>query len=503
MAYRITSLDLPLVVMANGQSNMAASPPVFKGFSAITRHLGADLLGWDDTTAAFIPLIDVSANAKGQTYYGTVGPGGGQVLTPLARMIADATGRTIRTYALAYTGQPIAYFLPSSGTLAYYENGTQHGSLNNYNLLKSYVTASGVVPSWYFWLQGSANAGATKASYYTPLKTLFDATRVDYPGIRWLIIGSAGNDHDRIGVDGYPITGVRAAQRQLAAENPGTVLFADTSYMNGNTAYWGYENGAHYSDYAGYEEVAALAYATLIGESRPALTTCTHMIDAFAWSDFFLYNHGVDTPAPNMTLWQTDIAPGTNYMVPHTNAPLHVAYDEEFANRSCYEFDQGNSESCKITGLAATDDWTIWAAVKLDSNPGGQFVMMVSDAPSANRVGLFINGSMQFTLYEGGGSNLFTGGRSFLADLVGLHTYCLVISNTGSLATLYVDGEYYGERVLAGTTGMTEFWLGSLLGSSTLSGRVFAAGYARGILATANEAAAIHGGARAEFVLKN
>lgn len=495
---------LPLVAIINGQSNAVAGPPApIRGASAMTKHLGADILAFGHTAQAFVQAVDGGASAKTTVAVpsSTTGPGVGQVGALLFRKIASKTGQIIRTYALAYTGQGVDYFLPTSVTLAFFDDNTQHGSLNNYNLIKSYVTVSGFVPSLYVWIQGEADAGSTQANYYGKLKIIFDQTRIDYPGIRWAIVGTIGNKQDRLSSAGQPVTAVRAAQKQLADENPGVVFFVDIADF-AETAFMNVDD-THYATYCGYEEVAERIFTAIAGEPlRPKVSAAMNMRDAFPWTEFFYANKTV--AAGDVSQWQTDVPPNTTVMVPHNaKAPLNVTFDAAVGNRSALEFDKENFETLKVIGLTATNDWTAFIVFKGDVINLGQFLVQIEDAGASNRVGLVWAGqSNKIQYFYNSAQADFAGGQTFTSDAVAIHTACFVVNTTGLTVTLYIDGVLFGTAAISGTEiNMTTVWLASVLGTSPFEGRVYAFGYGRGVLATAQQAADMHAGARSEFKL--
>lgn len=487
-------------LMLNGQSNMVAPPPVPYGQSPLTRYLGPDLLGFSQTSQTFVQLVDGGANAKS-----TLGPGGGQIGTILARRLATEYG-VIRVYALAYSGQGIDYFLPTSLTKAFFEDNTQHATLNNYALLKSYVTTTGVVPQLYVWIQGEADAGVDQATYYGKLKTLFDQTRIDYPGIKWLIVGTIGNAQDRSQAQfsatvGNPLGGVRGAQRQLADENPDVVLIEEPTDMLGATAYF---DGVHYTA-AGYEEIGERLFVDLRGTTPRAdvkLVEHSLQISGWTWTEFFLGPRSV--ASGDVQQWQTLVPPSTTIMVPNVAAPGHVAFDDDFGGRGAIDFALDSGETLKVTGLTAANNWTVFCVAKLDAiNNGNRYLFSVNSAGGGTRIAFIVVGQANKHQYLEGGSGFdFVNTLGFGATTVGAHSYCMTIDTTNTTLKLYVDGVLFGTATLTGAqTNMTEVWVGSHLGAGTIDGRVAHLAYARNAVATAEQVAKFHAWAKAEFKL--
>lgn len=485
-------MRLPRVIIFNGQSNMAALPEGTLGVSSTSRLLGPDLFVFNEVTQTFTQAADAGANSKYST-----GAGAGQYGTLLMRRIADQTGDSVRAFCLAYSSQGITYFLPASGTAAFFGDNTQHATLNNYNLLKAQVATSGVIPELYVLCQGEADAGTSQAAYYANLKTLFDQTRIDYPGIKWLIVATIGDANDR-GSGGGPCTGIRGAAHQLAAENPGVVFVQDNADMLGSTVYF---DGVHYN-HIGYEESAERSFGLLRGDTpRPDVNVVEDILDVFSWTEYF---SGLKTVSlGRVTQWASDIPPNTTVMVPHTNSPEHVSADSEFNNNSVIKFNRANAETLKLLGLTATDSWTLFCVAKTDLLGATQHLMAVQDAGNANRMTFEIVGqsNQHQYFYDGGGAS-FTGTPGYGANIVRPHSFCFIHDFSNTMLLLYVDGDLFGTATVAGTESqMTDVWLGSLIGTNTLEGRVACYGFGRGVIATPSEVLNMHRAVREIYKL--
>lgn len=488
---RVAVSVLPRTIIFNGQSNMAALPPVAIGFSYLTQYFGSNLLGWSDTAGAFAQIVDGSANAKANTGgSGTgPGPGAGQVGTLVMKRIADATGSTVRSFALAYPGQTIDYFLPASATKAFYENGTQHATLNNYNLLASYVTASGLTPDLYVFIQGEADANVDQTTYYTKLKSLFDATRALWPNIRWAIVGTLG---------GAGTKGVFRAQKQLADENPGVIYFIDNLDMYGVTAYWDDDGtNTHYRTAVGYEETGERIFAALQGRTREDVDplamditrelTCQH--------DFY-YVHSVDTG--QVVGWQSPVSAKTMTGV-GAACPQHVAYDARFGGRSIVDFVAANSETLNVALVEASNVWTVWVVAALDIATATKTLFEMFTGGS--RWGFQIAGaSNSEAIFYNGGSQTFTGTPGYNTDI---HAYGFVVDGTNLVAKLYRDGILVSSIAIANST-MTNptLFVGALAGAAQFFDGPFARiTLARGVAMTDTQALRCYRGAKAEHKL--
>lgn len=293
-----------------------------------------------------------------------------------------------------------------------------------------------------------------------------------------------------------PVIGVRDAQKQLADENPNSIYYIDNTDMEGSTTYF---DSVHYGYYAGYDETGERIFSALKGETRDDVKQILDIKDVISWTEFFTNKHTVTSG--NVVQWQSDISPNTTVLVPHTNAPLHIGSDPEFNNKTVIEFDPDNGETLKVIGLTGENDWTIFSVAKIDDLVGNQYLAMIQDVSSANRSGLLINGgSNRHTYFYDGGASDFDLLPS--AFDVGVHTFCFTLDTTGGEVNLYVDGVFAGTDSIASTeTGMTEVWVGSLLNTSIINGRIAAFGFIQGTIATATEAANMHAWAAVEYDL--
>lgn len=500
---------LPSVIMFNGQSNMVAGPTPTFGYSELTALLGPDLLGWGHTAAAWTQVVDGSCNARAN--HGGIGtgagPGLGQIGTRLARDIADATGQTIRTYSLAYSGQPISYFLPASATRAYFEDGTQHGSLNNYNLLKSYVTAGGYTPQWYVWCQGEADAGRTPDAYYADLSTLWTQLQIDYPGIKLLIIGTIGDAQDRSGPATGTVTGVRMAQKRLAAENPTRVFFVDNTDLRYHTAYWYLNHYYAYSGtYAGYQEVARRCFSKLRGEAdRPRLPVSPvidHPQSVFSFDHVWAQRHSLGVGGV-LASWQDDI--GSDSLGVENGTPEHVASDPNFGGRTVIRFDQTASERMTESSIAGSNIWTWVALVRVTTAAlaGTPTVWQLETAPGTNRIAFLWSGQQHFLDLNGSGST-FTGPAICEGNVP--HVYGVTYNGSAGTAKLYIDGVLVSSlsglaNVNSGGAAM-RVRIGSYSGVGHFGGEMAFLACKAGVEATADQMAAIQRGLRAEFGLE-
>lgn len=509
VADRGPTSGLPTVILFNGQSNMVAGPTPTFGYSELTSLLGADILGWGHTAAAWTQVVDGSCNARAN--HGGLGtgpgPGLGQIGTRLARDIADATGQTIRTYSLAYSGQPISYFLPASATLAYFEDGSQHGSLNNYNLLKSYVTAGGYVPQWYVWCQGEADAGRTPDAYYADLSTLWTALQADYPGIKVLIIGTIGDAQDRAGPATGTVTGVRQAQKRLADENPDRVFFVDNTDLRHHTAYWYLNHYYAYSgSYAGYHEVERRCFAKMRGEPDrprlPAYPVIDHPQSVFSFDHVWAQRHSLGVGGV-LASWQDDI--GSDSLGVENGTPEHIASDPNFGGRTVIRFDQTASERLTESSITGSNIWTfvVLARVTAVALAGTPTIWQLETAPGTNRIAFMFSGQQHLLDLNGNGVT-FTGPAICEGNVP--HVYGVTYNGTDGTAKLYIDGVLVSSlaglaNVNAGLAAM-RIRIGSYSGVGHFGGEMAFIGCKAGVEASADQMAAIHRGLRAEYGLE-
>lgn len=508
--------DLPTVIMLNGQSNMAAGPAVAFGFSELTPLLGPDILGFGHTAGAMVQVVDGSCHARANHGGGGTGPGPGlgQVGTRLCRYIADVTGSTVRTYAAAFSGQGISYFRKLSATMAYFEDGTQHGSLNNYNLIKSYVTATGIIPQLYVWIQGEADAGSAPGDYYTQINGHWTDLQADYPGINMLIVGTIqgrsliADDRGGVGAGGT-VAGVRRAQKRLAEENPGRVYYVDTTDMRPWTAWW-FNN--HYGTYdttsVAHEEVALRIFAKLRGEAdRPNVVGARHPLDVFAFDHAYSHRRSINAGPGTLALWQDNI--GTDSLTVEAGSPDHVPSDANFGNRATISFDPATSDRLTETSIAGGNKWVFYFVALLRKsafNVTPRCVVQVEPAAAGNRIGFLFSSSGEHQLFlEGPGVVPFTGIASCEGDMA--HSYCVTYDGDAGTAKLYIDG-----LPVSSLTGLANVTTGATarIRVGSLSGGLFFAGEMAFLAVKAMPAAmptdaevlAMHGGSRVEYALE-
>lgn len=506
----LASVELPTVIMLVGQSNMASGPPQTYGYSELTELLGPDILGFGHEAQAMVPVVDGTANARAN--HGGIGTGGGpglgQVGTRIARHIADERSATVRTYALAYSGQAIGYFLPASVTMAKFEDGSSHATLNNYNLLKSYVAAAGHVPQLYVWIQGEADAGRTDGAYYADLLTLWTALQADYPGIKLLIVGTIQSapswPDDRGGVGGGSVAGVRIAQKRLAAENPTRIYYIDTKDMRGHTA-WFHTN--HYTA-AGYEEVALRIFAALSEEGCRASVEAaqqprvTYPAFEHQWGQVRSLGGGGALGA-----WSDDI--GTDSLLPEGTAPTHVPSSDYFGGRTVVGFEVALNARLTEASIAGGNAWLFFAVcrvLKSAINGTNRCIWSLETAGvGGNRIAFSFDGSGFPSLFLNGSGVPFTGPAAEEGDVA--HSYLVWYDGTAGEAKLWQDGFLVSELTgLADidTGGAALIRVGSLSGAWIFGGEIalLACEAMPAAAPTDAVATALHAGARVEFGLE-
>lgn len=447
--------NLATDIILRGQSNIAALVPVAIGHSAMTQYLGPDLLGRSDASGSFVAVVDGSANMRANAGGGGTGagPGLGQVGTLLCRRILEALGEgsKLYTYALAYPGQVIDYFLESSVTHAHYEDGSQHPSLNNRNLLLSQVQAAVAagrpVPQLAIVCQGEADANVSRETYFPKIRSLFLDDRANYPGIKWLLIGTLGST----------CGGVFAAQKQLAEEFPDEIYFLDNRDMQGNTAYWRADD-THYTTYAGYELVAERCFALLKGESFEKVDAVDDVIDLAPCQHRYRYIHSVS--GSDVLVWQDSI--GVKSL---TGAKpfRHIAYDPLFGGRSCCEVDRENQE---VMSVALDEDgpkWSVFMVGKLDSTTPTQTAWELF--AGGDRFGLMLAGlANSEELFYDSAAQTFTGTPGYNLDV---HSYVVAVDGPGLVARLYRDGYRVSQIAIDGSESLTNptLFVGALAGA--------------------------------------
>lgn len=502
-ADRAPASGLPRTILFLGQSNMADAPPLTIGYSELTSLLGADLLGYGTTAAAMVQVVDGSCNSRANHGGNGTGPGPGlgMIGTRLCRLIADTTGQTIRTYANAYSGLGIANFREGSGTAAYFEDGSQHGSLNAFDLMQSYVAAAGHVPQACVYIQGEANAGSTQAAYYAQLDGLWDELRAAYPGIKLYLVSTIGNfvDEGALTIGGASLAGVRKAQRQLESENPGDVFVIETLDMCKSLGHFGTN---HYSRYGGSmigsKEVAARIFAAMRGEAaRASVTPVLHPQDAADCDHFWALRHTLTTTT-NIISWQDD--EGTDSLIVHGGTPSHVASDSRFGGRSVVNFAAADSESMKEEAISGGNQWSVACCALLNASAIGatqRCLWQVENAGTfSSRIGFCVAtpgvGNSHTLFLEGVGDIEYTGSPDALGDQP--HVWVVTYDGTAGESKLYYDGKLVSTLTsLANvTTGATaRFRLGTFFGASFWDGPVCMTMVKAGAIWTDDEAADI------------
>lgn len=483
----------PDCIICNGQSNAAAGSPGTVGYSAMTALLGSDIQGWSDLSGGFVSMVDGAANMRAATGGVNPGPGGGQVLTRIARRVADATGGIVKTFAAAYTSQGIAYFLPNSATNAFYTNGAQ-ASVNNYTLVKNAVIASGRSPKLIIWIQGEANEGETQAAYFASLSTLIDNWIIDYPEAKILIyltIGSSG------------VGGIQAAQRQAAATYP-NVMLVDNSDLDGKSAYYAWP---HYESYAGYQLAADRGWSVMQGNSVfPAVPDASSILSLAAWEKGFQYNTTVSfTGGRNQVLaWNDDVVGGgANQLLPGANNAPTLTPSNGITTRPSVDLNRANSECVSRAITQDGGDWTFFFVTRnliSIAGPAGLFMTMYD---GAERLGLITIGqSIRWQVFELG-TSIPTSGPLCDTDW---HDHMVVINSSGTASRWYTDGILAATGVLAGTQTLTNpiFYFGSNIGvASFQSGETGGLWFKTGIPASISDeetlASSLHQSARIEF----
>lgn len=455
----------PTNIIWNGQSNMSARPAGSLGYSPITAFRDPAITAWSNMSNSFVEAVDGEANtraASGAYGDGTEGPGLGQVGQRVAYSIYQLSGQTLRNFALAYTGQGIDYFLPSSLVKAFYSPGyvpAQDPTYNNYNLMKSMVTTAALTTpiELIVFIQGEANSGETQANYYSKLKTLVTAWVADYPKAHIIIVKTLGS------AAGY--AGVQAAQAQLASENPHVHLVDNQDlYSDLGTAWYGSSNGAsHYTNYIGYEVCANRIFATLQGQTWAQLSFVPHADNVFAWNSVYTEHHDVGLDGSE-AVWEDykglqslgDYGP---------TPPGHTKVDPNYGGRSSVTMLRASQQGMKAAALTGSGKkWTFFMVLR-PSDPAYNvdYITMLYGAGGIGRLAVYTS-----TVYgvevAGGGVNL---DPPFLDQVnPSVNRICVFINGDDLTASLYVNGMLTSTKAIVGTESPTtpQLFLSSVLG---------------------------------------
>lgn len=483
---------LPRVFIMNGQSNAAASCPGTHNYTYLTQFLSSRLKAWSNLgTPGFVNMVDGQANMQSTN---ADLPGGGQVLSRVASYVVDKTGDTVYTFSLAYTGQGIQYFLPASATPAYYSDGTQHATLNNYNLLLASVTAAGMLesPIEIIWIQGEADAGMAQATYYGYLSTLITAWRTNYPNCRITIVKTLGAD----------VAGVAAAQVQ-ASETFANVLLIDNQDMYGYTAYWG-NQGEHYTDCNGYSTVARRIIEAYGGPPANELILTDSLKDIAAWSHIYQYRvqTGFAAGRAQAGAWDDDEATGPVQLVPGTaNAPTTIPYDPTFNGFSCVSSNSANTESLHATIQEDGIDWTFFFVFSCPSTAASVIGALFHVFAAGGRFGADVPASGRWAVFYTGLGDITTSGPVPRADEV--QTAGIVINGTETEVRWYKNGLLAATAVCSGAANPVnpDFCIFAILSTSQLLTAKVALHASVNAVLTADQMLLAHQAARAEFDL--
>ncbi len=419
------------VIRWEGQSNALALVPTTVNRGGMEQHLGSDLLGWSEASNDWDTLDETGAavlTGGGKT-------GGGEVATLVMRRIIEGTTLTqLKLAAMTRTGQSSAFFEPDSPTAAIYIDGSSHASLNNYDLLSSYITASGDEVGLVVRIQGEANSGNTQAAYYASLSEWVDQIHIDHPHAHIILPLTLERDTGQTN-----FAGVQAAQLQAAATYS-FVHTVDCRDMTGNTAYYGGYLNDHYATYLGYEELAERIAAKVLGLAErsnvPAVDDFLNGGGNVTWTNRWRYIH--QSTATAVGTWQDDLSNGA---LTTGTAPDNVRNNASLGNRNTVRFDASNSEakSGALTAAVTSTTWTFSIVGKLNSTAGQQLFMELVGSgragPAATVGSAFGGNATKHGVVIGGSTVAFTNGPSADTDP---HVWMFAVDTTE--ARLYVDG---------------------------------------------------------------
>lgn len=487
----------PLGIIVAGQSNAVAAPRETpnRGLSALMRWLGSDIRSWDETAGALATMTDDGAGIResgGQM-------GGGHIGSLVARRAADRASATVDMLALCYTSQNIDYFLPESTTESYYLDGSQHATLNNYDLLASYVAASGVDVDLVIYVGNEANAGTSEGDYLTKARALVDAYRVFAPRAHWiwvppLDVNAAGKfDH------------LHDAIATLAAERY-YVHAIDNRDMEGHTIWYGgtTASGEHYQHMAGYDEVGERIDAMLQGTTRPNVAGGNAPHEIIDVAHHFGYTksvaldigHGYD----QVSIWQdpysaTSLTPPAN---PGQVIPSHAA----FGGRPAVYFGAKPSVSYNNTStpVDSSDTYTFVFVGALPNTSASHFLLELNGSGRVGAQGYISSSPGDAALWYAGGTLIFNDAAVPVAD-TDPHVWMFVVDDANLEGRYYLDGALVDTVAISGALAAAarDIYLGSLLGVVSFFEGHMSHAFISTEAATDQDAADIYAWAVAEF----
>lgn len=441
------------VILWNGQSNAVGLLSTSANAGWMAQHIDTDLLGWSEAAGDWAQLEERGAAVS--TSGGITG--GGQVATlVMRRLIEGGAAASLRLLAGAHTSQGIAYFKDDSSTLAYYLDNTQHATLNNYDLVKSYADASDETAlgvGLIVFIQGEADAGMSQATYFGHLNTLIQSWARDYPNAGVLLVLT-----NELTAANTEFVGVNAAKEQAAALYPHVhtldlTAFTDRTSLQYLTEY-------HYTDALGYEELAeAIARVVLTGANdRATPADVDDLIDnGQTWVHRWKYKN--QSTVTEVGTWVDEIA---GKHLTGGDSPLLVRNDANLGNRSAKNFEVADTEWQQVA-LTGTDS-TTWTAVIigwLTSTAGTQTAFELNDGTprtAFNIASTFGGGRPQ--VFINGSSTTFTSAPALDTDP---HVWVLAVDTTE--ARLYMDGALVDTQAVSPSamTGPT-LYFGALVG---------------------------------------
>lgn len=208
-----------------GQSNTIAEVlgPA-KGYGQDTADLVAGITAFDDQTGLWRLPVGIGAYTRGNadgTGTGT-GPSLGLKWARFARLLQADLAATLRFICVCRTGQGYPYFEKNSATMAYLgETGTQHATLNAFNLMISLWAAAGVQPQVHHIEWGEAHNGESKASFKVKRLQYIADIRAAWPLVD-IVIHTPVTSAITGALD---MAGVRAADAEIADELPYVYLY--------------------------------------------------------------------------------------------------------------------------------------------------------------------------------------------------------------------------------------------------------------------------------------
>ncbi len=344
-----------------GQSNTIAEVlgPA-KGYGPDTADLVAGITALDDQTLLWRLPVGIGAYTRGNadgTGTGT-GPALGLKWARFARLLQAELAATLRFICVCRTGQGYPYFEKTSATLAYLgETGTQHATLNAFNLMISLWAAAGVDPQVHHIEWGEAHNGESKASFKAKRLQYIADIRAEWPLVD-IIIHTPVTSAITGALD---MVGVREADAEIAAELPYVYLYdaqplanpLTTDVLSDMRETSQDPTGVHWSQ-QGFQANGDRFFLWYRDETIPTHTA----MDAPATGALMHWAEKRSVSAPaNHVIWPEHVS-NVKSLTPlggDADTPQHVPFLAGLNNRSATLF-SSTTKAMGVGGVAITDN---------------------------------------------------------------------------------------------------------------------------------------------------